>query len=61
MSNVNNFSAMCINCYEEDDVFTIGIGDDSHPKTLSLSDDSMRMNCPLVNTLDFRVSQRNMS
>lgn len=30
MSNVNNFSAMCINCYEEDDVFTIGIGDDSH-------------------------------
>ncbi|RHI04029.1 hypothetical protein DW184_09975 [Enterobacter cloacae] len=30
MSNVNNFSAMCINYYEEDDVFTIGIGDDSH-------------------------------
>ena len=34
MSNVNNFSAMCINCYEEDDVFTIGIGDDSHDQKL---------------------------
>ncbi|KLQ38395.1 hypothetical protein ABR32_23245 [Enterobacter cloacae subsp. dissolvens] len=30
MSNVKNFIAACINCYEENDVFTIGIGDDSH-------------------------------
>lgn len=30
MSNVKNFFAACINCYEENDVFTIGIGDDNH-------------------------------
>jgi hypothetical protein len=30
MSNVKNFIAACINCYEENDVFTIGIGDDNH-------------------------------
>lgn len=30
MSNVKNFIAACINCYEENYVFTIGIGDDSH-------------------------------
>lgn len=30
MSNVKNLIAACINCYEENDVFTIGIGDDSH-------------------------------
>lgn len=30
MSNVNGFSAMCINYYKEDDVLTIGIGDDTH-------------------------------
>ncbi|MBO2916001.1 hypothetical protein [Enterobacter sichuanensis] len=30
MSNVKNLVAACINCYEENDVFTIGIGDDSH-------------------------------
>ncbi|CZX71013.1 hypothetical protein [Enterobacter hormaechei] len=30
MSNVKNLIAACINCYEENDVFTIGIGDDRH-------------------------------
>lgn len=30
MSNVNSFSAMCVNCYKEDDVLTIGVGDDTH-------------------------------
>ncbi|MCX4181023.1 hypothetical protein [Enterobacter sp. HSTU-ASh6] len=30
MSNVKNLIAACINCYEENDVFTIGIGDDIH-------------------------------
>ncbi|MBN6399441.1 hypothetical protein M2M22_17455 [Enterobacter hormaechei] len=30
MSNVKNIIAACINCYEENDVFTIGIGDDNH-------------------------------
>ncbi|MDR0173145.1 hypothetical protein [Enterobacter sichuanensis] len=30
MSNVKNLIAACINCYEENDVFTIGIGDDNH-------------------------------
>ncbi|EOZ4640799.1 hypothetical protein ACQRKX_003786 [Enterobacter cloacae] len=30
MSNVKNLIAACINCYEENDVFTIGIRDDNH-------------------------------
>lgn len=30
MSNVKNLIAACINCYDENDVFTIAIGDDSH-------------------------------
>ncbi|KLG16248.1 hypothetical protein YA52_17610 [Enterobacter roggenkampii] len=30
MSNVKNLIAACINCYKENDVFTIGIGDDNH-------------------------------
>lgn len=30
MSNVKSLIAACINCYEENDVFTIGVGDDSH-------------------------------
>lgn len=62
MSNVKNLIAAYINCFEENDVLTIGIGDDTHdPKTLSLSDDLMRMNYLLTTALDFRVSQRNMS
>lgn len=62
MSIIKNLVATCIKCAEENDVLTIGIGDDSHdPKNLSLSDDSMKMNYPLTNALDSRVSQRNMS
>ena len=30
MRNVKSLIAACINCYEENDVFTIGVGDDSH-------------------------------
>ncbi|HDR2841588.1 TPA: hypothetical protein QCK30_000004 [Enterobacter sichuanensis] len=30
MRNVKNFAATCINCNEEDDVLTIGIGDDDY-------------------------------
>lgn len=52
MSIIKNLVATCINCAEENDVLTIGIGDDSHdPKTLSLSDDSTKMNYPLTNAL----------
>jgi hypothetical protein len=61
MSNVKNLFAACINCYEENDVFTIGIGMTiMTQKILSLSDDSTKMNYPLTNALDSRVSQRNM-
>ena len=30
MRNVKNFAATCINCTEEDDVLTIGVGDDDY-------------------------------
>ncbi|MFX2608698.1 hypothetical protein [Enterobacter mori] len=30
MSNVKNIIAASINCYEENDVLTVGIGDDNH-------------------------------
>lgn len=30
MSIIKNFVVMCINCVEENDVFIIGIGDDSY-------------------------------
>ncbi|HID3221815.1 TPA: hypothetical protein ACXGFD_002891 [Enterobacter cloacae] len=30
MSNVKSLIAACINCYEENDVLIIGIGDDTH-------------------------------
>ncbi|KZP69526.1 hypothetical protein A3N40_13735 [Enterobacter cloacae subsp. dissolvens] len=62
MSNVKNLIAACINCYEENDVFTIGIGDDNHdPKNFIIIGRSTKMNYPLTNALDSRVSQRNMN
>ncbi|NUL38303.1 Imm10 family immunity protein [Kosakonia sacchari] len=30
MSKIREFIAVCVNCYKEDDVLTIGIGDDAH-------------------------------
>lgn len=30
MIKIREFNAVCVNCYEEDDVLTIGIGDDAH-------------------------------
>lgn len=30
MSKMKKFNAICVNCYEEDDVLTIGLGDDTH-------------------------------
>ncbi len=30
MIKIRQFNAVCVNCYEEDDVLTIGIGDDAH-------------------------------
>ncbi len=29
MSKIREFKAICVNCYEEDDVLTIGVGDDA--------------------------------
>lgn len=30
MNKIKEFTAVCVNCYEEDDVLTIGVGDDAH-------------------------------
>lgn len=30
MNKIKKFTAVCVNCYEEDDVLTIGVGDDDH-------------------------------
>lgn len=30
MSKIKKFNAVCVNCYEEDDVLIIGVGDDTH-------------------------------